>query len=96
MLRILKFALILLAASATSAKAQDASAILNIGVNLIQCGQTQADLPRACKADSRCCVFMEDYKQEVTYSTGEPDWQTRLASNQEKFFKIKSNTKSDI
>ena len=96
MLRILKFALILLAVSTTSAKAQDASAILNISVNLVQCGQTRADLPRACKADDRCCVFMDAFDQQYSHRTGKPDWKARLASKEQYYFKYRPAKESDI
>ena len=32
---------------------------LPIGVTLVKCGDTRADIPKACKLDERCCVFMD-------------------------------------
>ena len=39
-------------------------AILPIRVGLVQCGETKADIPRACRADDRCCAFMDQTPPE--------------------------------
>lgn len=41
--------------------AQAESVDMPIGVNLVKCGDTRADLPKACRKDERCCVFVDDY-----------------------------------
>lgn len=62
--------------------AQDASAMLPIKVSLIQCGETQADIPKACKADARCCVFSDGYPSVYTHKTEKADWEYKLAQRQ--------------
>ena len=55
--------MILLFATPKTAKAGDVE--LPITVTLIQCGQTKADIPRACKKDGRCCVFMDQAPMSI-------------------------------
>lgn len=45
--------------------AQAAEAILPVSVTLVKCGETKADIPKACAADSRCCVFMDKAPQTL-------------------------------
>lgn len=33
---------------------------LPITVNLIKCGETKEDLPKACEENKACCVFLEE------------------------------------
>ena len=39
-------------------------AILPMKVTLLKCGDTKADIPNACRADDRCCVFMDQVPLE--------------------------------
>lgn len=47
----------------TPTKAHSGEAILPISVTLISCGKVKADIPKACKKDERCCVFMDQAPQ---------------------------------
>lgn len=58
----------------TQSNAQDASALIKTKVSLVQCGQTRADLPRACREDQRCCAFLDD-QPNIIIAAAEPRWQ---------------------
>lgn len=52
-------------------RAQAQTVELNVSVNLVKCGDTRADIPRACQADSRCCVFMDGNDSPKIYDLNE-------------------------
>lgn len=57
-LRFLCLALVFVAVLSTASTANAAEGTLLIRVKLVSCGETKADLPKACKKDDRCCVFL--------------------------------------
>ena len=53
---IITLTLVALMLSVTVARAGEAE--LPVTVTLVKCGETRADLPRACYEDARCCGFV--------------------------------------
>lgn len=49
-----------------------ATTIMPMKVNLISCGETREDLPKACKANSACCVFLNANEMKKVEQLPEP------------------------